>query len=309
MNPNGSLKTIIEDIITKRKNPVLVLNIKEITKFVSLNIYHLLQGKKFDELDVILLTPGGDIDAAFVITKILRKKAKILNVIIPLFAKSAGTLICLSADNIIMNDLSELGPLDSQIPEVQDGGNVRYVSALNGFKALEQVQQHTVETLDIVIKLLLERSNIKVSEAISLSTEFSGKTSGTLYSKMDPNKIGEYARALEIGEKYGIIILTRYKEWQQKEAEDVITTLVKKYPSHGFVIDMEELCNLGFPAKMASDTLAEQMVALKDELLKDGLNSDIIQLFDVPSEKKETEKLSPESLEKKEEAINNSNKK
>jgi len=187
-------------ILSERKNPVLILDLKEISKGVLLIIHDLLCKKQFEALDVVLQTPGGDIDAAFLITKVLRKHAKKVNVIVPLYAKSAGTLICLGADEILMTDLSELGPLDTQISEQQDGGHFRYTSALNGFKALEQVQLHTIETLDIATKLILARSSMKISEAVRLATEFSGQTSGTLYSKLNPEKIGEYARALEIGE-------------------------------------------------------------------------------------------------------------
>ena len=124
-------------IAKERSNPVLVLDLKEISKGNLLVIHDLLCKKQFNVLDVVLQTPGGDIDAAFLITKVLRKHAKKINIIVPLYAKSAGTLVCLGADEILMTDLSELGPLDTQISEQQDGGHFRYISALNGFKALE----------------------------------------------------------------------------------------------------------------------------------------------------------------------------
>ena len=155
-------------------------------------------------------TPGGDIDAAFNTVKLLRHSSEIVNILVPLFSKSAGTLICLGADKLILTTLSELGPLDTQIREQQEDGPPIYRSALNGFKALEQVQLHTLETMDIATKLILTRSGMKISEAIKLATGFSGNTSGTLYQQLDPKKIGEYARALEIGERYGVTILTRY---------------------------------------------------------------------------------------------------
>lgn len=266
----GDTKEIVANsrqIVAIRKNPLLVLDLKEVNKQATLQLNDLLQDRYFEILDVILQTPGGDIDAAFVIAKILRKRAKQLNIIVPLFAKSAGTLICLAADKIFMNDLSELGPLDSQIPEVRDGGVAEYISALNGFKALEQVQLHTIETLDITTKLLLERSEMKISEAVHLASEFSGKTSGTLYSRLDPAKIGEYARALEIGERYGILILTRYMSWPIEKADRAIKTLVKQYPSHGFVIDAEELATLGLPACQMEKELLEVISLMRKNLL------------------------------------------
>ncbi len=64
----------------------------------------------------------------------------------PWIAKSAGTLICLGADEILMPELSELGPLDSQITEEHEDDRSKTNSALNGFNALEQIQEHTIET-------------------------------------------------------------------------------------------------------------------------------------------------------------------
>lgn len=274
----------INYVIKERKNSVLLLDLKEVSKVNLLTIHDLLCKKKFESLDVVLQTSGGDIDAAFLIAKVLKKKAKKVNIIVPLYAKSAGTLICLVGDKIFLTDLSELGPLDTQIFEQQDGGQSGYTSALNGFKALEQVQLHTIETLDITTKLILSRSQMKISEAIRLAAEFSGQTSGTLYSKLNPYKIGEYARALEIGEQYGIMLLTRYCGWDKEKAELAIKTLVKQYPSHGFIIDLEELVLLGFPAAKIDEKLIDTMIELRKLLLKSKDN--IIELFENAQENK-----------------------
>lgn len=240
---------IAKEILNERGNPVLILNLNEINPSNLIKFNELIARKKFNEIDVILQTPGGDIDAAFLFAKLLRSSSNKVNIFVPLYAKSAGTLMCLAADKIIMTSLSELGPLDTQIRENQDGSAPTYNSALNGFKALEQVQLHALETLDIATKMILARSGMKIAEAIQLAASFAGNTSGTLYSQLNPLKIGEYARALEIGEKYGIILLTRYMGWNEEDAELTVKTLVKQYPAHGFVIDVEELLSLGLPAE------------------------------------------------------------
>src|SRR5208283_613491 len=61
------------------------------------------------DIDFLLHTAGGDIDAAEKISSMLRTtvgKGR-LRVIVPDFAKSAGTLIALAADKIVMSDSSE----------------------------------------------------------------------------------------------------------------------------------------------------------------------------------------------------------
>lgn len=278
---------LAKDLMQIRKNPVLILNLKEIRVKACLKLQKELFTKKFKILDVIIQTPGGDIDSAFNNVKLLRNSAETINMIVPFYSKSAGTLVCIAGDAIIMTILAELGPLDTQIREEQEGEPPTYRSALNGFKALEQVQLHTLETLDIAVKLILQGSGMKISEAVTLATKFAGSTSGTLYQQLDPIKIGEYARALEIGERYGITILTRYLGWPEDKADIVIKKLVKSYPAHSFVIDSDELCNLGFPAKLALEN--EERILDKMRIELSQTTSDFIKLIEPP--KKQTQKI------------------
>lgn len=112
---------LTRDLMQIRKNPVLILNLKEISIKTCLKLKKELFTKKFKILDVIIQTPGGDIDSAFNNVKLLRNSSETINIIIPLYSKSAGTLMCIAGDNIIMTTLAELGPLDTQILEEQEG--------------------------------------------------------------------------------------------------------------------------------------------------------------------------------------------
>ena len=67
-------------------------------------------------LDLLLHTTGGSIDAAEKLMGMLRRHvgSATLRIIVPEFAKSAGTLMVLGADSAVMSDMSELGPIDPQ---------------------------------------------------------------------------------------------------------------------------------------------------------------------------------------------------
>jgi hypothetical protein len=249
------ISELCQKVAVLRHNPVLCLKLEDLERPQAIQVYYELKGKKIPKLDVVLHTAGGDADATFLITKILHLHAEEVSFIVPLFAKSAGTIMCLGADELILSELSELGPLDVQIREQQEGQGPRFSSALNGFKALEQVQLHTIQTLDLAAKMILQRTAMRLGDAIHLAAEFAGQTSGTLYSQVDPKKIGEYARALGIGEKYGMIILTRFMKWPSDKAHSTIRRLVQEYPSHDFVIDYHELKELGLPAVLAEGEL------------------------------------------------------
>lgn len=68
-----------------------------------------------DEVDVVLETSGGSGEVAEDIVRLLRSKFESVAFIIPGAAKSAGTIIAMSGDEILMGPSSSLGPIDAQL--------------------------------------------------------------------------------------------------------------------------------------------------------------------------------------------------
>lgn len=66
-------------------------------------------------IDLILHTPGGMVLAAMQIARAIKAHSGRVTVHVPVYAMSGGTLIALAADEIIMDPLSVLGPIDPQI--------------------------------------------------------------------------------------------------------------------------------------------------------------------------------------------------
>jgi ATP-dependent protease ClpP protease subunit len=92
---------------------------------------------KVENLDLIIHSPGGDGMAADKLLDLCRKYcSKTLRVVVPLYAKSAATLIALGGDKIIMGESSEIGPIDAQVFIVQDG-SPQQVSADHFLRAEE----------------------------------------------------------------------------------------------------------------------------------------------------------------------------
>ena len=92
------------------------------------------------DIDLILHSGGGDIDAAEKLISMVRDKVKdgVLRVIVPHYAKSAATLMALGADSIVMSDSSELGPIDSQVPFPDGQGGWMTYSALSYLEAYKR---------------------------------------------------------------------------------------------------------------------------------------------------------------------------
>ena len=75
-------------------------------------------------LTLILHTPGGVTNATETIVEYLHQKFTDIEVIVPTYAMSAGTMISLAANRIVMGRQSQLGPIDPQMP-----GSGRMMSA------------------------------------------------------------------------------------------------------------------------------------------------------------------------------------
>lgn len=73
-----------------------------------------IHGLKGDKLDLILHTGGGSAEATDAIVTYLRQKFNDIRVIIPQAAMSAGTMLALAADEMIMGKHSFIGPIDPQ---------------------------------------------------------------------------------------------------------------------------------------------------------------------------------------------------
>lgn len=92
-------------------------------------------------IDLMLHTFGGDVDAAEKLINMLRAAvpSAFLRVIVPDAAKSAGTLMALGANEIVMSDTSELGTIDPQLELRDDKGNTIVHSVLSYLDAFDAI--------------------------------------------------------------------------------------------------------------------------------------------------------------------------
>ena len=79
------------------------------------NIHEILRLVDSEKLDFYLETPGGSGEAAEELVTFLHSKFNSVDFIIAGEAKSAGTLMAMSADEIYMTDSGSLGPIDAQV--------------------------------------------------------------------------------------------------------------------------------------------------------------------------------------------------
>ncbi len=91
-------------------------------------------------LDLILHSPGGSAEAAESIVAYLRSRFDHIRVFVPVAAMSAATMLALSANEIVMGQHSQLGPIDPQFiistPEGPRSGPAKAI--LNQFELAKQ---------------------------------------------------------------------------------------------------------------------------------------------------------------------------
>lgn len=258
----------LSDFAQVRARPAVFVILQE-----AIELRHLLilrneiDDRRFEELDLVIHSVGGDIHVAYQMVQLIRQHTRRMNACVPLYAKSAATLWCLAADRIVMDESAELGPLDVQIYEQRSGGG-RYTSALNPFKALEQLQRESLQALDTAMNMVVKKSGLDMNECLTHAITFVQATTGMLFDKMDPEKLGEYSRALAIGTEYGQRLLRRYAEdWDDSTKSQILERFVRGYPSHEYIIDYAELSEMGIPVSLFSDDERAKVESLRQKIL------------------------------------------
>jgi hypothetical protein len=243
-----------------RGRPCLVLNMESIEAGTVRRVRDAL-GDTADALDVVIRSPGGCACCAYVVARELRRRFERMAAFVPLGAKSAAALIALSADELVLGDLGELGPLDSQASRKQKADFPVERSSLEVFQALGQLKRHALESFDDLVRTVAEKSGMRGEDVCRVGTEFAARVCEPLYAQIDPQALAESAHGLEVGAAYAERVLRRYRpDLDDGSRSRIIERLVRGYPCHGFRIDREELAEIGVPVRGPT---AEEAVALE----------------------------------------------
>lgn len=115
MAPETVIQSQIAALTAIRGNPVIVYGSVINDDGVRVLYECLRRLEPATCLDVVLSTGGGTITAARRLALLLREYGSQIAILVPYRARSAGTLLCLSANELLMGPMAELGPLDPQI--------------------------------------------------------------------------------------------------------------------------------------------------------------------------------------------------
>lgn len=185
---------------------------------------------------LILVTFGGNADAAFRICRCLQDQYEKVIVYVPGICKSAGTLLAVGAHELVISDHGELGPLDVQMLKKDELWENQ--SGLTVLNALESLTSRAVDSFQETFLEIKRRSQdtVTLKTATKISTDMITGLFTPLYAQIDPIHIGEADRAMSIAGEYGLKLLQRGGNIDKGN----LNRLLRGYPSHGFVIDRSE---------------------------------------------------------------------
>jgi hypothetical protein len=207
-----------------------------------------------------LSTRGGNPHVAYRITRCFQRHYSHgkISVLIDAQCESAGTLIALGANEILMSEAGYLGPLDTQVRKVDEVGEMG--SALTADQALETLRQETIRYVtDHFVKMRFgQEISMTTRQAADLASRLAIGLFEPVYAQIDPMRLGEINRSVRLASEYARRIARNAKR-------DTIATLVNEYPSHVFVIDREEAAQLFNEVRAPSDELTQLSDLLREE--------------------------------------------
>ena len=224
----------------EKKADVLFLNgpIDDQNSFTVIDVCE--HRNRLENVILILVTEGGNADAAYRISRCLQALYNQFIFFVSGYCKSAGTLVSLGADEIVITDRGELGPLDVQLRQEDELFQTR--SGLTVLSALSTLNECAFEAYEHFLLQLKVRSRggITTKTATQTAADMAGELFGRVYEHIDPMHVGEAGRSLRIAYQYGQILQRKGNNCKER-ALDRLTT---QYPSHGFIIDRFQAENL-----------------------------------------------------------------
>lgn len=217
-------------------------------------VWHLDRIKSVETISLYIYTPGGITSAARTLVNLIRQFCKKLEVIIPSKALSAGTLMCLGADNIIMTKQATLGPIDPSLenplnPEVEQG---------LGLKGRVPVSVEDIEGF-------LEHSKKTLGKKGDLS-----KIYLSLMDKIHPLILGSASRARSQIRMLAEKLLSN--KIPKEKINNILQFLCSESGSHDYTINRKEAKDeLGLPIEIPNDPLYSQIKDIYDNISEELL--------------------------------------
>lgn len=252
------LRTTIDDLAVLRGRPAVVLCATIDDDLVSWAYQALAGLGRTDRLDVVLSTTGGSVSSGRQLALLLREYADHVSVLVPRRARSAGTLVCLSADELVLDPLGELSPVDSNMAAeglLPQGGPA--VISSEDVKAFPEMARSW-------FGVRREEDNVQVLAILA--------------QRIFPTTLASFYRLDKLARETALelLLFQRPDEADAEWRSATVDKLVSGYHAHDVALSRRDLLGLGL-AVVPAEPAAEQLLAR----FRDIFDSTLRQLGDV----------------------------
>lgn len=204
------------------------------------------------EPDILISSPGGELNSCFNLARLLGLWLKSWQALVPYYATSGATLLCLGASNIVMSQRGQLGPLD---PHERFFGATRR-SPLEALQALRELREFSLESIENIAEFMLE-AKVPPELAFAAAGETALRFIEPIIAKIEPGDIATFSLNCMMALEYCHRISVPSDPARKSQREVDPTGLVKFSPGHELVIDLETARSLNFTASEASPELED----------------------------------------------------
>lgn len=188
------------------------------------------------KLDLLLHTHGGNAEVPWPLVNTCREHYEQFAVLLPGPCYSAGTMVALGADEIVMTAYANLGPIDPTLTIASDNGSPVNVA---------------IEDVSAFIEFLQTAVGIKSEEQLAAMVAL-------LANQTMPLTLGTVAREQKFNRLVADKLLQRRNEPPNDEdRESLISALTTDIGHHGHALGRREARELSLPITNASGVVAE----------------------------------------------------
>ena len=141
-----------------------------------------------------------------------------------------------------------------------------------------------MDSFNAIVRFLIQNTHMDIPHAIEQANPLFAAIVSPLYQQINPHELGEMGRYLSEIEEYAVRVMQRwgYADKSENEVSAIVRNLVWEYPSHGFVIDLDEAKELGLKVELMdaeSETLCLKVLNNDDSYVWFGFpNEEVEQL-------------------------------
>ena len=277
-----SIATMIIDelgneIVKIRKKPLLVLfypaRFGRMTQYDIEEVYDEFRNRKWKEssdkkdIDVLIHTYGGDANVGYLLGQIIHNFVDKITFLVPNYAFSGGTLLCLSGVGIELGSFAQMSPLDLIIQ--QNKKNLQKTTELVSIDYFMNFAKECRKKMEIMFN----------EESINAHTTVDSDLLVELVKEVGGIQLGAYYRLRKFTEEYAKRLLHDYMFKNTYNKDELINKIIQKflfeYPTHSFVMDYHLLKDLGLPVVHMDENIFDKTRGLVHKL-QELSNDDIV---------------------------------